>query len=395
MLKKDVAQFRKQLKIDNHLLKLHELLTCYVVKESDEIYFKQRVSFSLIEKEEQELYFTNLKKALTGQIDQKLFPLRFREDDGKEMQTMLYESLTSPVDDWEDAMVSIVESLLENNVYETDVVFTFVRGEYEKLVEKKVSEDDWHDGESFVNPFVFCTINETKMPENELLFDYVEKKFTYHVEVNPVINLQKPISGFLFPTFETGGANVNQVLFTTRKAYELDEQLLHNVLHLEVATTAEDDKIIFNEVVNRVAKEQINTKKLSQMYEEINERLLEQEEADEPSMLDYRDIEDVLVQSGFQQVEQEDVKEAFRSIVRDESYELKAENIVPKFTSKSIKIKTKVADFSLRPQDLQYVKQVKVDGKLCLMIELDESPAIDGFSVVPEAILTELSKTED
>ena len=53
---------------------------------------------------------------------------------------------------------------------------------------------------------------------------------------------------------------------------------------------------------------------------------------------------------------------------------------------KSIKIKTKVADVAIRPQDLKYVRQVKMDGKLCLMIEVEENTMIEGFEMIPEAL---------
>src|SRR5699024_1776094 len=180
--------------------------------------------------------------------------------------------------------------------------------------------DEEAEADAFVNPFILCTINETKMPDNELLFNYVEKEFTYYVEVNPVIDLQSPINGFLFPTFAEGQANVNHLLYTTRKAYVLDSFLIDEVLQVEESATAEDEKIIFSEVVKRVAGEQLDTRKLSYMYEEVHDRLVEHEEFgenDEVPTFDYRDVGELLVQSGVKGVEIEDVKEAFQSIVED------------------------------------------------------------------------------
>lgn len=393
MQKKDVDQFRRNLKIDNYLLTLKDLCNMYVVKQTSEIYFQQKTSFSLLEKEEQELFVYNFRKALTGQIDQKLFPLRFKQEGESSTRTLLYESLTSSSEQWENDMTTLVKKMLAEKQYETDIVITFVRGDYVQSSRRDI-EDEFTEEESYVNPFILCTINETKMPNNELLFDYIEKEFTYHVEVNPAIDLKSPINGFLFPAFQSGLANVNNILYTTRKAYALDDYFLDNVLQVDVAPTAEDDKIIFNEVVKRVAGEQLSTQKLSHMYEEVHERIND-EENEEVQMLDYRDIEDLLVVSGIQGIEPSEVKEAFETIIDDATYELKAENVIPKFTTKSLKIKTKVANFSLRPQDLQYVRQVKIDGKLCLVIEIDESTEIDGFSLIPEAMLTEVNRKEE
>src|SRR5699024_1819349 len=214
-----------------------------------------------------ELFMKNFKKTLTGQIDQKLFPLRFKDDEDLTSQSILYKSLAAESDEWELNMLKFVEKMIEDNPYEADTVITFIRGEYIASAKSQQQEDE-ELANSFVNQFILCTINETKMPESALLFDYIEKEFTYNVEVNPVIDLQSPINGFLFPTFVEGQSNVNKLLYTTRKAYVLDSHLLDEVLQVEEGPTAEDDKIIFSEVVKRVAGEQLNTQQLGVMYEE-------------------------------------------------------------------------------------------------------------------------------
>lgn len=394
MLKKDIDHFRRNLKLDNHLLTIHELLNVYVVKESSDIYFQKRVSFSLLSREEQDLFIQNFRRTLMGQVDQKLFPLRFKDSPDLTSQSVLYESLSAESDVWEEHMVSFVKKMIEGQPYEEDTVFTFIRGELTAPSSRSRSEAEEEAGDAFVNPFILCTINETKMADNELLFDYVEKEFTYHIEVNPVIDLHSPINGFLFPTIADGVANVNELLYTTRKAYVLEYYLLDEVLQVEERPTAEEDKLIFSEVIKRVAGEQLDTRKLSSMYEEVHERLLAHEELEEEEAptIDYRDVGELLVQSGVQGVETDDVKEAFQSIVEDPVYEVKAENAIPKFTTKSLKVKTKVANFSLRPKDLEYVRKVKIDGKPCLVIEMDEESEIDGFSLLPEATLTEVEE---
>jgi len=390
MLKKDVDQFRKQLKLDNPLLTIHELLNVYVVKESKEVYFHKRTSFEMLSKDEQELFIQNFRKTLMGRIDQKLFTFRFQDEGTITSQRELYDSLSLESDEWTEQMIKLVQKRIELKPYETDMVYTFIRGEYITAQQEANTYEEVE--ESFVNPFILCTINETKSPDNELLFDYVEKEFTYHIEVNPVINLQAPIHGFLFPSFTNGLANVNELLFTTKKAYVLDSFLIDEVLQVEEGPTAEDEKLIFSEVVKQVAGDQLNRQTLQTMYEVVHHKIVdheENEEVKEPLTLDYRDLGDLLLQSGVQNVEQEAVKKAFQSVAQDANYEMKAENAIPRYTTKSLKIKTKIANFSLRPKDLEHVRQVQFNGKPYVMIELDESSEVDGFELIPEASLTE------
>ncbi|MNW67728.1 hypothetical protein D3C74_463610 [compost metagenome] len=65
---------------------------------------------------------------------------------------------------------------------------------------------------------------------------------------------------------------------------------------------------------------------------------------------------------------------------------MKASSVIPKYTTKSIKIETKVATISVSPQDLRYVKQVNYQGKRCLMIEVDEEVVIEGFTLSTETL---------
>lgn len=53
----------------------------------------------------------------------------------------------------------------------------------------------------------------------------------------------------------------------------------------------------------------------------------------------------------------EKVERAFQNVVDDKNYEIKASSIMPKFTSKLIKIDTKIVTITVSPQDLKYVKQ--------------------------------------
>ncbi|MMZ70574.1 hypothetical protein D1872_336520 [compost metagenome] len=80
------------------------------------------------------------------------------------------------------------------------------------------------------------------------------------------------------------------------------------------------------------------------------------------------------------------MERAFETIVDDRNYEIKATSVVPKFTSKSIKIDTKVATISVSPQDLKYVRQVNYQGKRCILIEVDEDAVIEGFTLNTETL---------
>ncbi|MED4017627.1 DUF4317 domain-containing protein [Sutcliffiella cohnii] len=386
MNKKDVANFRKQFKADNDLLNIKDIFNVYIMKESSDIYHHQSQPFEMLDPDQQELFMNNFKKMLGGNLDEKLFELKFRRDVENNSQLILHQGLLSvEVETWKEQMLPIVGKMLLNRQYEKDIVVTFIRGEYRKPMKRTDEETEENSRDAvYSHPFILCSINNTQEPKKELLFDYVEKEFKYNFVVDPIINLNSPIGGFLFPCFTDNAADVNHVLYSAGKVHEPDHQFIEEVLNGEETMTAKDDKIVFEEIVKEVTGDKINTSTLSNVYEEINRMIVENEEEEQPK-LDTKDVERVLKVSGVEDVNVEKVETAFKKLIDDESYEIKASSVLPKFNSKSIKINTKIANISISPQDLRYVKQVQVDGKLYLMLEVEEDTIIEGFKMIPEA----------
>lgn len=397
MNKKDIANIRKQFKVDNELLKVRDIFNVYIMKESSDIYHHQSLPFEMLEQEQQELFMGNFKKVLSGRLDEKLFELKFRRDVENSSQLILHHGLLSQeLEEWKEQMLKIVGKMLKDKQYDMDIVVTFIRGEYMKAMKALSEESEESERDTvYSHSFILCSVNKTQEPKKELLFDYVEKEFKYNIVVDPIINLKAPMSGFLFPCFTDNVADVNHILYSTGKANELDYHFIEEVLNAEEILTAKEDKIVFEEIVKKVVGNQMNTSTLSNVYDEIHRVVEENEDDEETPMLDYKDVEKVLTNSGVKDIDAEKVEEAFKTVVDDEKYEFKASNVVPKFNKKSIKIETKVANISVSPQDLRYVRQVHMGGRLYLMIELEENPLIEGFEMIPEALFQKVNQDEE
>lgn len=388
MNKKDIAHIRRQFKLDHDLLKVFEILNVYILKESDEIYHYECRPFAMLEREQQELYMGNFRKLLSGEPDRKLFAVKFRQDpesanEAVHTQLILHQALLSGhTEEWVRLMLQIVENMLAGATYERDTVVTFIRGEYFKPT-RSWSEESMESERDEVGAhrYILCSINSAEPSQNALLFDYVEKEFKYHVVVDPVIKLASPEAGFFFPAIADNVSDVNRVLYCAGKANAPDAAFIEDVLGAQRSMTAQEEKDIFEEVVREVAGERLDAGTLAQVYEEIHRVIEENEEEDEPPKLDARDVERVLQASGVERATAEKVEEAFRNAAGETCRELKAGNVLPKFTSKSVKIETSVATITLSPQDLKYVRQVQYQGKRCIMIEIDEDAVIEGFTL--------------
>ncbi|MFD1031689.1 DUF4317 domain-containing protein [Metaplanococcus flavidus] len=393
MNKKDIAEIRKNFKMETDLLKIADIYNVYVQKESTEIFHEESRSFSLLDQEQQELFLANFKKVLGGKLDQKLFEVKFQpQEEGQKDHTqhLLYEGLeTEETAEWKEHMQGIALKMIQEGKYEKDLVVTFIRGKYSKTTKRQPDETeiDMRD-EVYSTPFILCSMNQTELPKSSLVFDFVEKEFKSNLVTDPVIKLASPIGGFLFPSFTDNAADIHHILYSASKANKPDFQFIEHVLNGTEIITAEEDKAVFEEIVKAVIGDEVNSKTLANVYDEINAMLVVDEEYDdedeETPTLDAKEVERVLKASGVQDLSTEKVERAFQQVVEDRAYEMKASHIVPSYASKSIKISTKVADIKISPQDLRYVKEVNYNGKRCLLIEVEEDTIIEGFKLIAE-----------
>ncbi|WML31213.1 DUF4317 domain-containing protein [Neobacillus sp. OS1-32] len=378
MNKKDIANIRKQFKLDNYRMNIREIFNVYVKKESGEIYHQVCRPFQMLEQETQELFLANFKKILTGHLDAKLFELKFKRDVDYSTQTILFEGMQAESEDWQDDMLEIVGKMFAYAAYEFDTVVTFIRGEYRKPTKKRnLESEEGGDDEVYANSFILCSLNKTDQPKKALLFDYIEKEFKPSQGVDPIINLDSPMSGFLFPAFNDNAADANHILYCAGKVNQPDFTFIEKVLDCEDIITAQEDKDCFDFILKEVIGDEVDSTVISNVYEEIDRVVLEsaEKEEDEIPTLDQRDIERILTVSGVENVEPAKVEHAFKAVVEDEKHEFKASSLIPK----TIKISTKVADVTINPKDMKYVKYITYEGKRCLLLEVDEEVVVEGF----------------
>ncbi|TCI21178.1 DUF4317 domain-containing protein [Exiguobacterium sp. SL-9] len=396
MNQKDIAAIRKHFKLNAEAVKIADIYNIYIRQDSNEIFHEELRSFPFVEQEHQELFLANFKKVLGGKIDEKLFEVKFQHPEAGQTdhtQTLLYEALrTDDIEEWAGMMQRVALKMVQDAPFEKDMVITFIRFKYNKPTRRhsEETEIDMRD-EVWTSRFILGSINQTELPKQSLVFDYIEREFKSNIFINPVIKLDAPIGGFLFPCFTDNAADVNHILYAAQKAHQPDFGFIENVLNGTEIVTAVEEKAMFEEVVKTVIGEEVNVGTLATVYDEINQMILaeaEREDEDESvPMIDARTVEIVLKASGVEDVTTEKVEQAFQQVVDDRQYEMKASSVVPKYTSKSIKINTKVANISISPQDLKYVRQVNVKGKRCLLIELEEDTEIEGFKLISEELL--------
>src|SRR5699024_11987886 len=115
MNKKEISHIRRQFKPDNDYMTIQDIFNVYVQKETGEIYHHESSAFEMLDKETQDLFLENFKKTRSGQVDTKLFTLKFQKEIEDSTQTVLYDGLYSEDrEQWQGHMVQIVEKMIRD-----------------------------------------------------------------------------------------------------------------------------------------------------------------------------------------------------------------------------------------------------------------------------------------
>lgn len=383
MNKEDIASIRKELKVNNSKLKIEEICSFYIKQETKDILCSEELYFDMMEEERKELYLKNFKKVLSGKIDSKIFELEFKDNRLGENITQKHMFHTLSTKNFREAIIAIVNKILEETceIYETDFMISFIRGEVYKSAGKKNNELE-DDAEAYTLKFLIGSICPIILPKKSLNFDFEEKEFKTSVPMNVIINTESPIEGFMFPSFSENAAETDKVVYFTKKEDKPNPLFVENILDCELKSTAKADKENFLEVVRDIVGAEIEPEVVSSIYDELGRRLDVEAESGEVSMIGLKDMERILENSGINTADK--FRSSFLGIMGGENYEFKASSITPNSATKSIKIDNNTAAISIGPQDLKNVKQVTKDGIRYLMIRIDDTATIEGFDLVTE-----------
>lgn len=389
MNKKELADIRKEFKLDSAMMKIEEIYSVYMKKDNVQIDYKPVIHsefnyFESMDMDKKELFLGNFKKILTGALDTKIFELAFQNiEEENNTQKLLGSALkTSDKIEIQKYIDKLIEKIAANYKYETDVVVTLIKAEYwlGNSHRNMAAEESIDDAVQAFN-FILCSVNKIDVPKRTLKFDYSGKEFKANSSLDSVINLNAPLEGFMFPTLTNGYSDINKILYYASKPKELNSSFIDKVLNCDFKFTAEDEKNCFGDILKSLIGEKIKPELMQDIYVNIHELSQQASEGEIPT-LGMTDIKNILSNCGAQVIG--NIETAFEETC-GKKYDFKINNIVPEFNSKSIKITSEIANITLTPKELNSVKQVNnKEGRRCLLIEMDDDIVIEGFKLETE-----------
>lgn len=200
----------------------------------------------------------------------------------------------------------------------------------------------------------------------------VEKKFNTDMQI-----VKGPCDGILFPVYNERTTDINSALVFTKKPKKPNEELISNVLGCDFNLSADDEKDKFAQVLTRTLGDDLNYEIISNINENIREVIISTEENTEMPSLNKDEIRHILEISGVEDKNLEEFDDIYKEELKDLS--LKPVNMID---STKIAIKAPDVTINVKPQSSDKVRTEIVNGRKCLIIEVDDSIEVNGIDVL-------------
>lgn len=375
MTRKEINEIKAQYTLEE--CGILRLCGCYVDGEKNKVTTFSE-NFLNLPEEEKHKYFDIFKKTLSGTPGKNLLDMQFNEGAYEEggSQEFLLKLRDSELKD-EALIDKFYDKIIENYYYPGNYLILLINQAYDI---PSITNDniEMEDASEEVFNYILCSICHVSLSKPGLGYNENDKAFHNQIQSHMV---DLPDVGFLFPAFNDRTSNTDMTLFYTKDANDFQHGVIENVLMVNEPMGAVDQKETFNNLVTEALGEDSNYELVKNIHENLNEKIAEKKkESMAPVMLDKTEVREVLEKSGVKEENLENFEEHFE-MATGEDGKLAATNIVP---ARKFEVKTPDVIVKINPDKTDLVTTQIIDGKQCLVIEIDERLEVNGISVNPE-----------
>ena len=380
MNQKELSELRRRFRLDKN--NFNRIYGCYVNSNRDIISYVD-TSLSMLQQDEQEMYLTLLKKALSGTLGKNLIDIAFStqqvadSDEHRLLQTLRATELQDA-----NARETLYHQIIDCiDMGETNYLILLASDTYD--VPHRGTDDIVQAGASDqVFRYFVCSICPVKAPSMALRFVHEENEFHGMSTGNVVSN---PELGFLYPAFDDRSANIYNALFYSKNAAQLHQEVIDAVFHVEPPLSSVQQKNVFDCALSETLEKECSYDVVQSVHEQIRTRIADHKESKDPEPLEFTvsEVGGMLSNSG---VSQEKV-EAFQAECERQygaDTALNPNNIIE---SKKFEVVTPEIKVSVAPENSYLIETRIIDGRKYLLIPADEGVEINGLAVtIPGAV---------
>ncbi len=375
MTRKELNEIKSQYTLED--CGILRLCGCYVDGERNKI-TQFNENFLNLPEEEKHKYFDIFKKTLSGTPGKNLVDMKFNVDAYADegARTFLMNLRDSGLKD-DRLLNEFYDRIINNYSYVGNYLILLINQVYDipAVTTDNIEMDDASDE---VYSYILCSICHVNLSKPGLGYDEEDNNF-HDKKQNHMVDV--PDVGFLFPAFNKRSADEDMTLFYTKDVSEFEDGLIDCLLDCAVPLPAKQQKETFTSLVNEALGEEADLEIVKNIHENL-EQIIEEKKQESPApvMLDKTEMKDLLEKSGVKEEKLENFEEHFE-MAAGEHGKLVASNVSP---GKKFEVKTPDVVIKINSDKTDIVSTQVIDGRQCLVIQIDERLEVNGISVNPD-----------
>lgn len=371
MIKQEVNEIKRLYTPNN--CSITRICGCYVDGEKNKkTEFKE--AFLSLPEEEIFKYFELLRKTLSGSVGKNMlnleFPLSSEEKGGpQEFLLRLRDSKLK-----EDALLAeFYDKIIGAYEYVGNYLILLIHDAYD--VPGKTSDGlTMDDASDTVYEYILCCICPVNLSRPGLSYDSNTNEF--HNRVRDWI-VALPETGFLFPAFNDRCADIHGALYYSKNPEEPHSEFVDSVLGAVLPLSAGSQKETFQALIEETLGEEAEYEVVKNIHENLTEMLEEHKEIPEPLTLDKHQVKNLFEKSGVHEEKLTDFEKLYDAAAGEHTA-LLVDNVA---NTRTFEVKTPDVVVKVNPERADLVNTVTLEGKRCLVIEINDHVEVNGISI--------------
>ena len=371
MNKREILEIRKQYKPED--CSITRICGCYV-NGNKEIIATSKDAFLSLPEEAIFKYLTLFKQTLSGTVGKNLinmeFPLEQEMPGGT--QEFLLKLRNSKLQD--DALTEeFFQKVIDSYYYGENYYIILIHVAYD-IPGKSTDGSEMFDASDEVFEYILCSICPVHLSKEGLC---------YNPETNQVENrvrdwlVEPPMKGFLFPAFNDRSTDIHSLLYCSKQAEDLQPEFIETMLGCTFPMSAGSQKNTFQSVVANALGDECEYEVIRSIHDSLNEMIEEAKTSPEPPVLTKPEVKRLLTNSGMTEEKIASFDSNFDNIAGEKT-EFLITNIAE---TRKFSIQTPDVVIKVNPERTDLVETKMIDGKQCLVIEINDQVEVNGVPV--------------
>lgn len=385
MIKQEINELKRLYTPSN--CSITRICGCYVDGEKNKkTEFKE--AFLSLPEEEIFKYFELLRKTLSGSLGKNLlnldFPLASEQEGGT--QAALLALRDSKLKD--DALIEeFYDRVINTYEYVGNYLILLIHDAYD-VPGKTTDGLTMDDASDTVFEYIMCCICPVNLSKPGLSYDNINNEF--HNRIRDWV-VEMPETGFLFPSFNDRATDIHSTLFYSKNPEEAHSEFLENILGCTMPLSAGTQKEAFQALIEETLGDEVEYEVVKNIHENLTEMIEEHKEIPEPLTLDKHQVKSLFEKSGVKEEKLTDFDKLYDAAAGEDT-SLFVNNVA---NVRTFEVKTPDVVVKVNPERADLVNTLQIDGKRCLVIEINDHVEVNGITIHQSVSLEDVADEEE